>query len=145
MFILINKYKMVLMYNILYMCQCKQYSCVFIHYYYIGFRLSSGAPRPSTVPRERLIQRWIHVDLTLAHCLRRRPTLLKPTLIKLLVSAGRSLQWDKLWPNLSRERSRNHYTYLYRRNLWLKPLVSDTVWATQFFLNIPLNVYFVTF
>ena len=26
---------------------------------------------------------------------------------------------------------RNHYTYLYRRNLWLKPLVSDTVWAIR--------------
>ena len=25
----------------------------------------------------------------------------------------------------------NHYTYLYRRNLWLKPLVSDTVWAIR--------------
>ena len=26
---------------------------------------------------------------------------------------------------------RNHYTYLYRRNQWLKPLVSDTVWAIR--------------
>ena len=26
---------------------------------------------------------------------------------------------------------RNHYTYLYRRNLWLKPLVSNTVWAIR--------------
>ena len=26
---------------------------------------------------------------------------------------------------------RNRYTYLYRRNLWLKPLVSDTVWAIR--------------
>ena len=25
----------------------------------------------------------------------------------------------------------NYYTYLYRRNQWLKPLVSDTVWAIR--------------
>ena len=25
----------------------------------------------------------------------------------------------------------NYYTYLYRRNQWLKPLVSDTVWALR--------------
>ena len=26
---------------------------------------------------------------------------------------------------------RNYYAYFYRRNLWLKPLLSDTVWAIQ--------------
>ena len=26
---------------------------------------------------------------------------------------------------------RDHYTYLYSRNMWLKPLVSDAVWAIR--------------
>ena len=35
---------------------------------------------------------------------------------------------------------RHYYTYLYRRNQWLKPLVSDTVWAIR---NRARKLYYI--